>query len=81
MMASAFERLGFTRDSATWVWAQVLGIATLVAANAGDLPVWFAYIGLHVTDIDVHRLSVLAAVLLYVGGRYATSPLPGKPAA
>lgn len=76
-LSAWFPRL--TRDDAKWVWAQVLGLAALVAANVTNLPTWFAYYGVMVTDIDVHRLSLVAIAALYLGGRYGTSPLPGAP--
>ena len=81
-LTKIFTDLGFrapTRDDWKFVAAQVVGVASLIAANVVDLPTWFAYIGIPLTVIWVHRISVLATVILYLGGRYGKSPLPGAP--
>ena len=67
---------GFTRIDMTWIWCQAVGISTLIIANVANLSANFAYIGIPLTELDIHRISVAAAVVLYVGGKYSTSPLP-----
>jgi hypothetical protein len=78
-LSNYLVKYGFTRDSLTWVYAQVLGVSTLLLANVTDLHAWFAYVGVNVSELTIHRLSVAAVIALYLGGRYGTSPLPGAP--
>lgn len=79
-LQSSLAEIGIrvTRDDAKWWWLQVLGFASLIAANVANLPAWFAYIGVPLTDVSIHRISAAAAVALFLGGRYGTSPLDGK---
>jgi hypothetical protein len=81
MLTQLLSKYGFTRDSATWVYAQLVGVAALVIANVGNLSGWFTYVGINLSDVNVHRISVLAAVILYFGGKYGSSPLQGAPKA
>jgi hypothetical protein len=81
-LTTLFTKFGFkppTRDALMWLWFQAIGVASLVVANTADLPAWAAYLGFTLTVVWVHRLSVLATVILYLGGRYGKSPLPGAP--
>ena len=77
---TAIVRLGFTRNDASWFWAQLLGLAAVITSNTVDIPAWFARLGITVTPTELHWISVVAAALLYFGGRYGTSPLPATPA-
>lgn len=76
-LSQVLQKFGFTRDDATWVWAQAVGFAALIAANLTNLPAWAVYVGVHLSDLQVHRISAVAAVILYLGGRYGSSTLPG----
>lgn len=79
-LTNIFTKLGFTpptRDDWKFVWFQVVGVATLITANTADLPSWFAYLGLTVTPVEIHWVSVVATIILYLGGRYGASPLKG----
>jgi hypothetical protein len=78
-LTQLFAKLGFSRTDAKWVWAEIVGGAALIAANVSDLPYWATYVGFHITDLSVHRISVLATIILALGGHYGTSPLPKVP--
>lgn len=77
MLTSLFLSLGWTRDSAHWVWIQVLTAAGLIASDALDLPYWLTYIGVSVSTTTLHRIDVVAILLLWLAGKYDSSSLPG----
>jgi hypothetical protein len=74
-LTTLFTRLGWTREDRKWLYLQVVGAATLIVTNTTNLPAWFAFIGVHATPVDIHRLEMLAAVILAIAGHFRTSPL------
>lgn len=78
-MAPILARFGLTRDDAKWVWFKLVGFATLILANVGNLQGWLAYVGIDVGELTIHRISAAAAVILLIGGHYSGSNLPAAP--
>ena len=68
-MDKLFAKLGISRDDAKWLWTQIVSGAALLTVNVADLPI---------SDSARHKISVACAVILWFGGKMATSPLYGK---
>lgn len=78
-LTSLFLKFGWTRDDAKWLWIQILTLGTLISSGVFDLASWFTYIGVPVTEITIHRILAVVAVILYIGGKFDKSSLPGDP--
>ena len=78
-LTALFTRLGWTREDRKWLYLQVVGAATLVLTNTTNLPAWFALIGVRATPVDIHRLEMLATIILAIAGHFRTSPLFATP--
>ena len=63
--------LGLTRDSALWFWGRLSSGALLVVSGLVPLDAYVSP-GWHKV------ITVGAAVVLWLSGRYDTSPLPGE---
>ena len=74
-LTALFTRLGWTREDKKWLYLQVVGAATLITTNTTNLPAWLAFIGVHATPVDIHRLEMLATLILAIAGHFRTSPL------
>ena len=77
MLANLLIKLGWTRDDWKLVWLQVVAVASLITSNVIDLTYWLGYLGLPVSTTFVHWVMVLAIIILWIAGKYSTSPLPG----
>lgn len=78
-ITSLFTKFGFkppTRDDLKWVYFQAIGASTLILANIGNLPAWAAYVGITLTTTEIHQISVVATIILFLGGKYGKSDLP-----
>ncbi len=64
------QSLGLTRDSAVWFWGRLTSGALLVVS--GLLP-----LDNYLSDQHQHWLMAAAAIVLWLSGRYDSSPLPG----
>ena len=71
MLTNWLLALGFTRDSAVWLWGRLTSGALIIATGLVPLD---AYIG----TTGQKTLTVVAAIVLWLSGKYDTSPLPGK---
>lgn len=82
MITALFLRLGWTRDDTKWVWLRVLAVAGMVAtgvsSGALDLFGLSTWLGLAISPVTAHRLYALCVGVLWLGGKYDTSTLPGQ---
>lgn len=78
VLTNVFIRLGWSRDDRKWLVAQIVSAATLITSNAINLAYWFAYLGIPISEVAIHRILVLATIILWLAGRYATSNLPSQ---
>jgi hypothetical protein len=62
---------GLTRDSAVWLWGRLAAGAALVSSGLVPLD---AYVG----PSWAKALTVAAVLVLWLSGKYDSSPLPGK---
>ena len=63
--------LGFTRDSAIWLWSRLSAGALLVISGLVPLD---GYVSPKWQKVII----VGAAIVLWLGGKFDSSPLPGK---
>lgn len=71
MLTNILLSLGFTRDSATWLWSRIVTLALIVSTGLID----FTQYGL--TEREIHLVTAAAAAVLWLAGKYDSSPLPG----
>lgn len=71
-------RLGFTRDSAMWLWGRIIGASAAIASGVFDLTYWANYIGVPLSERGNHIITVVAVGILWISGKQATSHLPPK---
>jgi len=79
MFTQFLTKLGFTRDWAGWLWLRLVSLATIVIA--GGLPLlhtWTVYVGWDISDVWAHRIIAVAALVLYMSGKQASSGLPSS---
>jgi hypothetical protein len=77
-MTTVLSKLGLTRDSWVWFWAKLSAIAALVASGAIDPLGIGAYLGLTLSPVAAHWVTAVAVAVLWLGGNYDASTLPGK---
>lgn len=65
------QAAGLTRDSAIWAWGRLSSGALLIVSGLVPLDQY-------VTPGHQKLLTVAAAIVLWLSGKYDTSPLPGK---
>lgn len=80
MLANFFINLGFTRDDAIWWWGQWLGAAAAIASGVFDLSYWAQYVGIPLSPIGAHIITVIAVGSLWLSGKMNFSHLPADPA-
>lgn len=78
MLVNLLTNLGFTRDSAMWLWGRIISAAALISSGVLDLKYWAGYVGLYPSDNLLHFVTVTAVVILWISGKMATSHLPAK---
>ncbi len=76
VIANLMIRLGWSRDDLKWPLAQLVTVAGLITSNVINVPYWFGYLGIPISELNVHRLMVAAIIILWVAGKYNSSPLP-----
>ncbi len=69
--------VGLTRDSAVWFWSRVSALCAIVASGAVDLMGLGNWLGIHLSETQVHWIVAVAVGVLWLAGRYDASPLPG----
>lgn len=69
---------GFTRDDATWLVGKLVAIAALIATGVFDVNKWAAFLGIHLTDTQVHWVWAVAVAIGWFSSQVSTSQLPGK---
>ena len=73
-ITNVVQSLGFTRDSVGWFWGRLVSGATIVmGVVALGGPLFNDYL----TPQHQKWLIVAAVVVLWLAGRYDSSPLPG----
>lgn len=77
-VADFFTSLGWSRDDAKWFWAQLLSGATLIVSGVLDVGMVADYVGVHISDVTVHRIVAFCIVVLWLAGKMQTSRLFGK---
>lgn len=70
---------GVTRDMKALVWTRVLMVAALLTSHVFDVAAQLAQLGIQIGPVGVRRIEVAAIILLWLAGRYGTSPLPAAP--
>lgn len=71
MLTNAFLSLGLTRDSLVWFWSRLVTGALLLASGVVPLD---QYIGPRWEK----ALTVTCVIILWLAGKFDSSPLPGK---
>lgn len=69
---------GVSRDSTIWFWGKLLSISALIVAGVVDVNYWSTYLGVHIPEVGLHWIQVIAVAILYLSGKYDTSPLYDK---
>lgn len=69
-ITSLVTSLGLTRDSAVWFWSRLTSGALLVISGLVPLDAY-------VSPGQQKWLRIVAALVLWLAGRYDASPLPG----
>lgn len=77
MLSMWLMSLGLTRDSGVWLWARIVAVAAIVAAGGVDIVNVGDWLGFHVTDVWAHRVTAICVAVLWISGKYDSSPLPG----
>jgi hypothetical protein len=77
MLANLLTNLGFTRDSKIWSWSRWSALLALLASGAVDVVGLGNWLGIHLSDTAAHWVTAVAVAVLWFGGTYDTSPLPG----
>lgn len=77
MIASFFARFGITRDSVLFLWGKILSALTLIVTGVLQIQSVADFVGIHLTEVDAHRIWAVAVVVLYLSGQYSTSSLKG----
>lgn len=70
-MTKYLIELGLTRDSLVWFWSRLVSGALLIASGLVPLD---GYVGTKGAKV----VQVVAVLVLWLGGKYDSSPLPGK---
>lgn len=76
MLTNLFIRFGWSRDDLKWGLLQLSTVAALISSNVFDVPYWCAYLGIPLSPTVLHWIFALSALVLWVSGRYNSSPLP-----
>lgn len=76
MLANLFIKLGWSRDDAKWLWAEIITVAGLISSNVFDVPYWMAYLHIPLSPTALHWIFAICALVLYVAGKHDSSPLP-----
>ena len=79
MITNLFLALGLTRDSSVFVWGRLLALCGLIGSHVFDIGAQLAALGVPIGAVGVHRIEVLAIVVLWLASVNGTSPLPGAP--
>lgn len=66
------QALGLTRDSAIWFWGRLTSGALLIVSG-------FVPLDAYLSERAQTWLRAAAVIVLWIAGRYDTSPLPGAP--
>lgn len=79
-MTPVFKSMGLTRDSATWWWGKVVGIATLVASGLMDPQIGGLLnpTELGVTPRALKWVQLIAGLVIFVSAQNSNSRLPGE---
>ena len=80
MLTNLFITLGWSRDDLKWFVLQLVAVAGLITSNAFDVPYWCAYLGIPLSPTALHWIFATAAVVLWLAGKYNSSPLPSEKA-
>lgn len=67
-----------TRDSAIFLWGRIVGISTLIAATAADPTFKLIDLSWLISDLHLHQLQALAALVTYISAQLSSSNLPSK---
>jgi hypothetical protein len=75
MITNLFLSLGLTRDSLVWFWSRLVSGAAIVLSIVVS--------GSHILDPYVPPsamkvLAILAVLVLWLAGKFDSSPLPGQ---
>lgn len=77
MLSNWLMSLGLTRDSGVWFWTRLTVVLGLIATGAIDVAGISEWLGWHVSDVWLHRLTGFSILVLWFAGKYDSSPLPG----
>jgi hypothetical protein len=77
-LTTVVTQTGLTRDSRVWLWSRITAIAAIVASGAVDVVGLSDWLGIHLTATAAHWVTAVAVIVLWVGGKYDSSPLPGS---
>lgn len=76
MLTNIFISLGWSRDDLKFALLQIVAVAGLISSNALDVPYWMAYLGIPLSPTALHWIFGGAALVLWIAGKYDSSPLP-----
>jgi hypothetical protein len=71
-------RFGLTRDSKLWLWSRITAVLALVASGAIDITGIGSELGLTISPVAARWVALVSTAVLWLSGKYDTSPLPGK---
>lgn len=76
MLTNLFIKLGWSRDDWKWLFLQIASVAALISSNVFDVPYWADYLGIPLSPTVLHWIFGSSALILWIAGRYNSSPLP-----
>ena len=76
MLTNLFIKLGWSRDDFKWLFLQIVAVAALISSNVFDVPYWADYLGVPLSPTALHWIFGISALVLWLSGRYNSSPLP-----
>ena len=71
MITNTLISLGLTRDSWVWFWSRLVTGSLLIASGLVPL-------GEYIGPKTAKALQIAAVLILWLSGKYDSSPLPGK---
>lgn len=67
-----------TRDSLWILWGKIVGGATVIATTLADPTFKLIDVAWLISDLRLHQLQALSALILVISAKLSNSPLPSK---
>ena len=68
----------FTRDSAWLLWGRIVGVFGLIGTTLADPTFKLIDLSWAISDLHLHQLQALSALVGLIAAKLSNSPLPSK---